>query len=231
MLYELRCYDARSPRHLAALTQRFENYALPLWDKHGIEPVGFWSVFAGTPISRLTYLLAWEDLAQRQALWEAFTSNPDWRQALVDSQAQAGGSLTRTMTSAILRPVPASALPRRDNQPSRLAGGIFEHWTYAFDDSEKLQAVIRWFREAGQAQMEKHGIFVMGLWTTYIGASPQLTLMLVFENLAHRERAWASFLTDPAWPALEAGLYPDGHYLIARTESRLMRGTEFSGWR
>ena len=229
MLYELRSYDVHSPRSLAALTQRFADYTIPIWSRFEIEPVGFWSVFAGTPISRLTYLLAWEDLAQRQACWDAFTSDAEWKQALAASEAN--GNPVRSISSTILKPIAASRLPRRDNQPARLSGGVFELRSYAFDDAVKLQQAVGWFGEAGQPQAEKHGMFVMGLWTTYLGMSPRLTVMLVFESLAHRERAWAAFLTDPAWPALEAGLYPDNQYLINQTESWLMRGTEFSGWR
>ncbi|MDQ2800161.1 MAG: NIPSNAP family protein [Armatimonadota bacterium] len=229
MLYELRSYDVHSPRSLAALTQRFADHTIPIWSRMGIEPVGFWSVFAGTPISRLTYLLAWEDLAQRQALWDAFTSDPEWKQALAESETR--GNPVRGISSAILKPTPASRLPHADNQPARLSGGVFELHSYAFDAAAKLQQALAWFGEIGQPQMEKHGIYVMGQWTTYIGVSPRLTVMLVFESLAHRERAWASFLTDPAWPALESGLYPNDRYLISQTESWLMRGTEFSGWR
>ena len=63
----------------------------------------------------------------------------------------------------------------------------------------------------------------MGFWTTYIGVSPRLTYMLVFENQADRERAWAAYHTDPAWPAVEEGLYPNGRPLIIGTESCLMK--------
>ncbi len=78
---------------------------------------------------------------------------------------------------------------------------------------------------------EKHGLFAMGYWTTYIGVSPHLTYMLVFENLAHRERAWASFYTDPLWPVRQDCLYPDGLPLISRIDSCVMKGTDFSGWK
>ena len=71
----------------------------------------------------------------------------------------------------------------------------------------------------------------MGYWTTYLGVAPRLTVMLVFENLAHRERAWASFYTDPEWPARQDGLYPGGKPLISRIDSAVMKGSEFSGWR
>lgn len=231
MLYELRHYDTQSARGLDALTQRFSRHTLRIWDRFGIEPVGFWSVIAGMPSPRLTYLLAWRDLAQRQTVWDKFTSDPEWKEVRATSEKEFGGSPVRTVTNSILQATPYSRLPRKDNQPSRLTGGVFELRTYCFEEGAKLQEASAWFGSQGIAHQEKHGLYAMGYWTTYIGIAPRLTYMLVFENLAHRERAWASFYTDPDWPTLQDGLYPDGKPLVAQIDTALMRGTQFSGWK
>ncbi len=230
MLYELRHYDAHSSRSLDQLSARFSNDTLRIWPRYDIEPVGFWSVMVGPSSPRLTYLLAWPDLGQRQTRWDAFASDPEWLAAKAESESETG-SLTHTITSSILLPTGFSPIPRHDNQPSRLAGGIFELRTYSFDDGAKLSQVSQWFGTQGKAHLDKHGMYVMGFWTTYLGVSPRLTYMLVFENLAHRERAWAAFYTDPQWPRIQDGLYAEGHGLIAGIESCLMKGTQFSGWR
>lgn len=231
MLYELRHYDIRSSRGLALVNQRFADHILPVWARIGIEPVGFWTVIVGTPSPRLTYLLAWEDLAQRQAQWDAFEADPEWQQVRRDTNAAWGGSPIHTFTSAILQPTNYSRLPRRDNQPSRLTGGVFELRTYHFDDMAKLIQAVDWFGAQAAPAFETHGLFAMGFWTTYIGVSPRLTYMLIFENLAHRERAWASFYTNPEWPSRQDKLYPNGQPLVAQIESCVMKGTAFGGWR
>ncbi len=230
MLYELRHYDIRSSRDLENVSRRFADYILRIWERIGIEPVGFWAVTIGAPSPRLTYILAWEDLAQRQAKWEAFEADEEWQQARAQTNASWGGSPIHTFTSAILKPTAFSRLPRRDNQPARLLNGLFELRTYRFDDAAKLTQAASWFGEQ-TAFREKHGLFAMGYWTTYLGIAPRLSAMLVFENLAHRERAWASYHTDPEWPGRQDGLYPNGKPLISGTESCVMRGTDFSGWR
>jgi hypothetical protein len=231
MLYELRHYDVEGERGLRRTIQRFAEHVLPAFDRARIEAVGFWTVFVGPQSPRLTYTLAWEDLAQRQARWGAFEADEEWRRARAETNTAWGGSPIRVIANTILMPTPSSPLPRRDNQPSRLAGGIFEQRTYAFRDYESQAQCVGWLGEHCLPLFEKHRIHVMGLWTTYIGVTPRVTLMLVFESLADREQAWAACHTDPAWPAVEAELYPDGHSLIASEESCLMRGTEFSGWR
>ena len=230
MLYELRHYDIRSSRGLMQVTERFGQHVLPIWERLGIVPVGFWSVLVGSPSPRLTYLLPWEDLAQRQTLWDAFESDPEWQQVRRETNAAWGGSPIHTFTSTVLQPTDFSHAATRDNQPKRLARGLFELRTYHFDDMAKLAQTVEWFGTHAAPAFETHGLFAMGFWTTYIGVSPRLTYMLVFENLAHRERAWASFYTDPDWPARQDGLYPNGQPLISQIESCVMKGTDFSGW-
>jgi len=230
MLYELHHYDIRSSRGLDQVNGRFNDSIIPIWNRIGIEPVGFWPVIIGASMPRLTYLLAWEDLAQRQALWEAFEADPEWRHVVADTNAAWGGSPIHTLTSSILRPTAFSRLPRRNNQPVRLRGGIFELRTYHFEETFKLTQAVGWFEEQAQV-FEEHGLYFMGYWTTAIGVAPRLTCMLVFENLAHRERSWAQFYTDPLWTARQDGLYPNGQPLVTCTESAVMKGSNFSGWR
>ena len=231
MLYELRHYDTRGSRGLDLVTGRFADHILRIWARIGIEPVGFWSILVGTPSPRLTYLLAWEDMAQRQELWDAFESDEEWCLVRRETNAAWGRSPIHTFSSTILKPTAYSRAPRFDNQPRRLSGGIFELRTYCFDDMAKLTQTVDWFGTEAAPAFETHGLYAMGFWTTYIGISPRLTYMLIFENLAHRERAWAAFYTDPAWTTRQDGLYPDGQPLVGSIESCVMKGTEFSGWK
>lgn len=46
---------------------------------------------------------------------------------------------------------------------------------------------------------EKYDIKVIGFWTAVIGTSNILYYMIAFNDLAHREKAWTAFGTDPEW--------------------------------
>ncbi|BDI31027.1 hypothetical protein CCAX7_30780 [Capsulimonas corticalis] len=230
MFYELRHYDCHSSLALKRLTSRFGDHTTKIWARIGIEPVGFWPVLVGAHQPRLTYILAWEDLAQREALWAQFVADPAWKTAVAASRAEIGGDPVRTITSSILSPLSFSHLPRQDNQPARLARGVFELRTYKFDANAKLGKTADWFRDHCLPLFEAHGVFAMGFWTTYIGASPELTYMLVFESLAHREQAWAAVYTDPRWLQIQQELYTEGVSPIFGMDTALMRGTDFSGW-
>ena len=63
---------------MPALNERFEHQALPLFAKHGIRPVGFWTCYIGPSANTLRYMLAWDDLAERERIWNGFASDPEW---------------------------------------------------------------------------------------------------------------------------------------------------------
>ncbi len=101
MIYELRVYRC-VPGRLPALLKRFDTITLKLWEKHGIRQAGFWTTVIGASNRDLTYLLAWESLAERETKWTAFVADPEW---IAASQAsEADGQIIENITSQILKP-------------------------------------------------------------------------------------------------------------------------------
>jgi short subunit dehydrogenase-like uncharacterized protein len=76
MIYELRVYRVVQGR-MADLLTRFEHQTVPIMVRHGFVQAGFWTTIVGRS-EQLTYLLAWESLAQRQEQWAAFESDAEW---------------------------------------------------------------------------------------------------------------------------------------------------------
>src|SRR5438132_138660 len=71
MIYELRIYRC-VPGRKPALLSRFENETLRIWEKHGIRQVGFWTTLIGKSSQEITYMLAWDSMAEREKRWGAF---------------------------------------------------------------------------------------------------------------------------------------------------------------
>ena len=65
MIYERRVYRC-VPGRLPALLKRFETVNLGMWEKHGIRQAGFWTTLVGESNQDLTYLVAWESMAERE---------------------------------------------------------------------------------------------------------------------------------------------------------------------
>ena len=107
MIYELRVYRCL-PNRMPALLKRFESAALRLWDKHGIRQAGLWTTMIGASNNDLTYLLAWESLAERERKWASFTSDPEWVAARKESEKD--GPIVTNVVSSILQPTSFSSL-------------------------------------------------------------------------------------------------------------------------
>ena len=107
MIYELRIYRAL-PGRLPALLKRFDTATLRIWEKHGIRQAGFWTTVIGESNNDLTYLLAWESLAEREERWGAFMIDPEWVSARGDSETD--GPIVANISSSILQPTAFSSV-------------------------------------------------------------------------------------------------------------------------
>ena len=108
MIYEMRIYRCVSGR-LPDLLNRFETITLKIWERHGIRQAGFWTTLVGESNHDLTYLLAWESLAEREAKWAAFQADPEWLEKRAATEA--GGAIVANITNALLQPTRFSSVP------------------------------------------------------------------------------------------------------------------------
>jgi NIPSNAP len=107
MIYELRIYSC-IPGRLPNLLKRFESKTLGIWTKHGIKPVGFWTVLVGDGNNDLHYMLAWESLAERERKWTTFMADPEWQNAR--SESEKDGPIIANIKSSFLQPTAFSAM-------------------------------------------------------------------------------------------------------------------------
>lgn len=107
MLYELRIYHTM-PGRLPDLNKRFETRTLKIWERLGFRPVGFWTVMIGESNADLYYMLAWENLAEREQKFATFQVDPEWLQ--VRAETESNGPLISSFTNTILSPTGFSAM-------------------------------------------------------------------------------------------------------------------------
>ena len=107
MIYELRVYQP-VPGRMPRLQTRFRDELPPIWEKHGIRAIGFWTTLVGESSNELTYMLAWESLADREAKWTAFQNDPAWHKIRDDSERD--GPIVASIRNQILAPTAFSAL-------------------------------------------------------------------------------------------------------------------------
>jgi hypothetical protein len=95
-VFELRTYTCPDPGKRSALSRRFRDHTMKLFEKHGMQNIVYWFPDEGEPEARqkLVYLLAHDSQDAAKKSFEAFRSDPDWLAARRASEDAAGGSLT-----------------------------------------------------------------------------------------------------------------------------------------
>ena len=106
MIYELRTYHCL-PGRLPALLKRFETVTVRLFEKHGIKPLGFWTVAIGESNQDLIYILQWDSHADRDSKFGAFQRDPEWIEARRKSEED--GLIVASIANSMLMPTAFSA--------------------------------------------------------------------------------------------------------------------------
>jgi len=106
MIHELRIYTV-APGRMQELLNRFQNNTLKIWERHGIQQIGFWTTLVGSSNQHLTYLLAWESMAERENKWRSFAMDREWIDTLAHSEMN--GVLVTNVQNSFLQPTVFSA--------------------------------------------------------------------------------------------------------------------------
>lgn len=107
MLHELRIYRCL-PGRLPNLLARFETVTLAIWARHGIRQAGFWTTVIGPSNNDLTYLLAWDSMAERERKWAAFQADPEWIEKRAVTERD--GPIVANIETAFLQPTAFSSV-------------------------------------------------------------------------------------------------------------------------
>ena len=99
-VFELRTYTSPEGK-LNDLLARFRNDTLRIFEKHGMDNVGYW-VPTDSPASAntLIYILAHDSRDAATKSWAAFRADPEW--VAVRDKSQVNGPLTTNVQSVFL---------------------------------------------------------------------------------------------------------------------------------
>jgi hypothetical protein len=178
--------------------------------------LGFWTDEIGIS-NRLTYILTFDSMADREAKWAAFQANPDWQQAR--SQTEADGPIVAQVVNSFMRLTPYSPEPRIDTAVQELR---------VYDAMPgKLPNLNDRFANHTMKLFEKHGIANVAYWVEDVGTSNRLVYLLGHPDLGSREKSFAAFQADPDWQKARADSEADGA-LVRASQHCILRPTAYS---
>jgi hypothetical protein len=218
--YELRRYRLRRGPMVKRADEYFREALVPALRRHGSGPVGVFNVAVG-PDSPTTYVLiphpnlqsvgsldaalAADEAYQRSG--EPFVAAPPTDPAYLSVES----TLLLAFDQVPRLLVPAEAA---QGQPR-----LFELRTYYSHSHRAHRKKIEMFTSGGEIDIFKRvGLRPVLFSRTVVGQRPSITYMLVYADLASRERAWKAFGADPEWKKLSATPgYTDGEIVSSIT--------------
>lgn len=225
-VFEMRIYYAH-PGKLADLNTRFRDHTCKLFEKHGMQNIGYW-VPLENPEEKLIYVLAFPSRAARDASFKAFGNDPEWKEAA--KRSEANGPLVKKIESFFMTATDYSpAIKAAVANPER----TFELRTYTATDGNLGRLDAR-FRDHTITLFSKHGMEHVGYWhlmPDQKGADKTMLYILAHKSKDAAAESFKQFREDPAWVAArKASETAAGGSLTAEggVKSEFLKPTDYS---
>ena len=225
-VYELRTYTTNEGK-LDNLNARFRDHTVKLFEKHGMENVGYW-VPEDAPQSEntLIYVLKHKSRASAQASWKAFLADAEWKKVAKASQVD-GKILAQRPESVFMEATDYT--PSNSSKKADPSAGTYELRIYRTHPG-KLSKLDSRFREHTMRIFEQHGMTNVAYWhpTDEPDSTDTLIYILRHDNREAATASWKAFGSDPAWRKVAKESQKDGKFLRERPESIYMQATDYS---
>ena len=108
-MFELRTYESATVQDHVRKVEMFNKGEFEIFQKAGFNNVFFGDALIGPRLPHLTYMLSFADLTERDAKWDAFRNNPDWKKLSSDPR-YAFEPIVSNITNLILTPTTFSQI-------------------------------------------------------------------------------------------------------------------------
>ena len=193
-VFELRIYVTNEGK-LPDLLTRFRDHTCKLFEKHGMENLGYW-----VPVDKengadntLIYVIAHKSRDAAKASWAGFVSDPDWKAAAKASEVN-GKILARKPDSIFMTATDYSCTIKTGAGASER---VFEMRTYVTPEG-KLPALHSRFRDHTVGLFSKHGMTHIGYWTP-TDEPNKLIYILAHASKEAGLASFTAFRADPDW--------------------------------
>jgi hypothetical protein len=197
--YEWRQYHLRAGSNKNLVGDFLKNVGIPAMNRIGIEPVGVFDAKYGPSKPTLHVLLVHKSLESVLNATSRLLEDEAFREADFVNLGLSEPGYVRVESSlmAAFKGMPKVEVPARKDR-------IFELRTYESHSIKAAKKKIEMFNEGGEIAIFKQtGLRPVLFGETIIGARmPNLTYMLVFDDLTDRDKRWGSFGSDPDWKKL-----------------------------
>ncbi len=228
--YELRLYHLRRGPKQKLFDDFYREAAIPALNRAGVSAVGVFNVMLGPDSPTAYVLLPYKSLDAYVTANERVRSDPDYQKAGADflNATAAEPAFVRVESSLMVAfdtipklEVPAAAAEKKPR--------IFELRTYESHSKKANLKKIEMFNTGEIAIFRRTGLQPVFFGETLIGPKlPNLTYMLVYENMAARDKCWSAFGSDPEWKKLSSTPGYTDPEIVSNISNVLLRPAAYS---
>lgn len=108
-IFELRTYESHSKKANLKKVEMFNNGEIAIFRRTGLKPVFFGETLIGSKMPNLTYMLTFEDMAEREKNWKTFVADPEWKK-LSSTPGYTDPEIVSNISNVFLRPAAYSQI-------------------------------------------------------------------------------------------------------------------------
>jgi hypothetical protein len=204
--YELRRIHLRRGPKQKLFDDYLKEAYLPALGRQGIGPVGVFNVMIGAESPSVWLLIPFKSMEDFAGLSGKLRADEEYKKAGAEVRGAPASDPAYVRNESWLlgsiASVPKLEVPTQTREGK---GRIFELRTYESHSKGANWKKIEMFDVGETALFRKAGLAPVFFGETLIGSRiPNLTYMLVFDDLAARDKAWRSFAGDPEWKKLSS---------------------------
>lgn len=225
--YELRQYHLR-----VTMRQRFSDHfrdeALPAYGRAGIGPIGVFTVAFGPDNPTFWVLLPHKSIQSVAELDARLQADSKYKAASFLQLPSSDPGYVRIDSQLM---VAFRSMPVLEKPAGALAGPsrVFELRTYESHNKAAHRKKMEMFDTGEIDIFRRTGLTPVFFGSNIIGTRlPSLTYLLVFEDMAARERNWPQFVNHPDWKKMVGTPGFSDAEIVTNTHSFILRPTPYS---
>ncbi|MBL9126106.1 MAG: NIPSNAP family protein [Verrucomicrobiales bacterium] len=228
--YELRRYHLRRGPKQKVFDDYLREAWLPAMRRIGIGPIGVFSVMLGPESPSTWVLVPYKSLDEFAGVPAKLREDDAYKRAAAEARnAPASDPTYLRYENTLLGSI--ASVPKIEVPAQTRAGKsrIFELRTYESHSKAANAKKIEMFDVGETALFRRAGLTPVFFGEALIGSRlPNLTYMLVFDDLAARDTAWKTFATDPEWKKLSSTPGFTDPEIVTDISNQLLRPAAYS---
>jgi len=200
--YELRRYQLRRGPMQKIFDDYLRDAAIPAMNRAGVKSIGVFNVMVGPDSPSVYVLIPYKNLNEFTNIHLHLYEDKEYQKAGADFiNAQPSSPAYIRFESSLM--IAFEGMPKLE--VPTIKSRIFELRTYESHSMKAHLKKVEMFNTGEIALFKRTGLQPVFFGQTLIGNKmPNLTYMLVFENMQARDKNWGVFVSDPEWKKMSS---------------------------